>query len=206
MASLLVRSERAAGLWHFDGRGWAEDSAGLRGLDLASPLFTSRGGRDQGVRLRDLDGDGAAELITGGPQGQAVFTHTADGWRRLPVSLPAGLVIVDHRGQDAGLRFVDVDVDGRDDIVFSNPQRCAAYLFQSMSTGWAHRLFDSPRTGGEGELPMIVRDDGTDNGAWFSYGHMWVQNEDTGARLPDHVDRRGFTTDFVARPREPSSP
>jgi hypothetical protein len=47
---------------------------------------------------------------------------------------------------------------------------------------------------------MIVRADGTNNGAWFSYGHMWVQNEETGAKLPDHVESRSFTSDFLPRP------
>ena len=41
---------------------------------------------------------------------------------------------------------------------------------------------------------MIVRADGTNNGAWFNLRHMWVQNEETGGTLPDHVDRRSFET------------
>lgn len=204
-ASLLVRSELAAGLWHFDGRGWVEDPNGLQGLELDSPLFTSRAGRDQGLRFRDLNGDGTAELIAGGPQGSAVFALAADGWQRLPFTLPAGLAIVDANGGDAGLRFTDLDSDDRLDVVFSDARRFAACLFQSQQAGWAGRLFDAPRTGEETELPMIVRGDGSDNGAWFSYGHMWVQNEDTGARLPDHVQQRSFA-DFLAPAKSPSPP
>ena len=45
------------------------------------------------------------------------------------------------------------------------------------------------------ELGMIVRGE-TNNGAWFKRRHMWVQNEDTGGSLPDHVERRTFVDDF----------
>ncbi len=36
------------------------------------------------------------------------------------------------------------------------------------------------RRGEADAIPMIVRPDGTNNGAWFKYGHLWLQNEDTG--------------------------
>jgi hypothetical protein len=40
---------------------------------------------------------------------------------------------------------------------------------------------------------VIVRPDGTNNGAWLKYDHLWVQNEDTGGTLPNHIDSRRFT-------------
>ncbi|MCH5375737.1 MAG: VCBS repeat-containing protein [Planctomycetes bacterium] len=202
-ASLLVRNREVAGMWYFDGDAWIAVPAGLSGLEMPEPVFTSLDGIDQGVRLRDLDLDGDSELMIAGPSGRAVFQHFDDGWRKLPITLPAGLDIVDQRGRDAGLRFVDFDQDGRDDIVFSDARRCAAYAFDSIENGWSRKEFDLPRRGDSDELPMIVRADGTDNGAWFSHGHMWVQNEDTGASLPDHVDRRSFATDFRGAGGEP---
>ncbi len=201
-ASVLVSTDSVRGLWHFDGRKWTEVVGGLDGLSVAGkPLLTTQDGRDLGLRLRDLDLDGTCELIVGNSKEQAVFSFTGHRWRKLPFALPNGIAIVDSLGRDAGFRFVDVDEDGHDDIVFSNHDRYAVYLFSSMAEGWSRKMFDDKRrparAAGRRELPMIVRADGTNNGAWFSYRHMWVQNEQTGAVLPHHVDDRSFANDLL---------
>ena len=72
-ASVLIRNEKIAGLWHFDGKRWIKDPKGLDGLLLDGPVLTSKNGLDQGVRLRDLDGDGTCELIVGNDRQNAVF-------------------------------------------------------------------------------------------------------------------------------------
>ena len=71
-----------------------------------------------------------------------------------------------------------------------------------MTEGWSGDGLSGKRGDrkAEEEIPMIVRGDGTNNGAWFSFGYMWVQNEDTGARLPDHVESRDFANDFLQKP------
>jgi putative membrane-bound dehydrogenase-like protein len=187
LASLIVRHEETSGAWHFDGKGWVEDRNLLAGLEAdGEPIYTSRAGKDQGVRLRDLDRDGCCELIVGNDHQRAVFSWSAQrrAWQRLPFSLPAGTSIVDGQGRDAGLRFVDLDEDGLDDVLFSNEKRSALYRFRSMATGWDQEIPTSSR------LPIVSRG-GTDNGAWFHSRHLWVQNEDT-ALLKDHVDRRSF--------------
>jgi hypothetical protein len=93
----------------------------------------------------------------------------------------AGTAIVDDQGATPGLRFVDIDEDGRADVVFSNADRYSLHLFTSMDDGWGRKVVGGPREEG-GRIPMIVRADGTNNGAWFKFRHMWVQNEQTGAR------------------------
>lgn len=192
MAGALVRNESFSGMWHFDGKGWTPDPKGLVGLELDGPILTSAGGRDRGVRLHDLDGDGLSELIVGNERQCGVFRLAADGWTKLPFALPPGTGIVDDGGRDAGLRFADIDGDGRDDLVFSNAQRYSLHLFQSMAGGWSRRVAAAERNAGEA-IPMIVRADGTNNGAWFHGGHMWVQNEETGANLPNHIFGRPYT-------------
>ncbi|MHC4404041.1 MAG: FG-GAP-like repeat-containing protein [Planctomycetota bacterium] len=206
-ASILVRNERVAGVWHFDGQRWAQDPNGLDGLEIGGPVYTALGGRDRGVRLCDLDRDGICEVVVGNDQQQGVFRWSNDRcrWLRLPFSLPEGTAVVDARGRDAGLRFVDLDEDGFDDVVFSNAKRYGAHLFHSMADGWSRTTLEG-RRGDPDALPMIVRADGTNNGAWFSGRHMWVQNEDTGKKLPDHVDSRHFTDDFLAVEKEPRPP
>ncbi len=192
-ASVLVHNETTAGLWHFDGEKWVEDASGLAGLVLDGPVHTSLAGRDAGVRLRDLDGNGICELIAGGPQRQGVFRWTGpDGWTRLPFSLPPATAVVDQQGRDAGLRFVDVDEDGRADVAYSHADRYSLHLFTSMQDGWERKVLGGPREEG-GRIPMIVRADGTNNGAWFSFRHMWVQNEETGSRFtPSQTESRSY--------------
>ncbi len=187
-ATMLVRNQRVAGAWHFTESGWSEDQRLLHGLnDRGNEILTSRDGIDQGVRMRDVDRDGCCELIAGGPTQQAVFRwdRTHRTWRAMPFKLPAGTGIVDRQGRDAGVRFVDIDGDRRDDVLLSNSRRWAAYLFDDLESGWA-RGIEADRS--EDDLvPPIVRGT-TNNGAWFHSGHLWVQNEDT-HQLPDGVAR-----------------
>ena len=180
--------------WRFDGEAWVEDPARAVGLDFDGPAGTGPRGddsRDLGFRLRDLDGDGISEAILANESRNAVY-RWSDGerrWTKLPFTLPEGARVVDSEGRDAGLRFVDLDEDGRDDILFSNDREYGVFLFDSMETGWSRNVM-AGRAGDEKALPKIVRD-GTDNGAWFHSRHLWVQNEDT-ATLPNLVDRRSF--------------
>lgn len=187
--SVIVRNEHASGAWRFDGHTWQETPELLKGLEAGGdPIYTSRSGVDQGVRLIDAAGSGACQLVVGNLRQNAVLEHNGQGWSRSKFSLPADTTIVNSVGRDAGLRFVDVDEDGRLDVVFSNEDHSSLHLFERGS-GWT-REASKGATGGRGPLPMIARE-GTNNGAWFHSRHMWVQNEDT-ARMPDLVDRRSF--------------
>jgi hypothetical protein len=186
-------------MWHFAGNVWRNDAGGLSGLECDGPVRTTIGGHDAGTRLRDVDLDGVCELVVSNPKQQAIFAWTGSEWQRKDYSLPVGVTIVDDQGGDAGLRFVDFDEDGYDDVVFSNARCYAAYVFDASGGGWTRKMMDAQRKGAEGELPMIVRGDGSNNGAWFKNRHMWVQNEDTGKAMPHHVDHRSFTADFLSR-------
>jgi putative membrane-bound dehydrogenase-like protein len=205
-ASLLVREDVFAGGWHFTDGKWAPDASLLAGLEPDGPqIFTSDNGRDRGVRLRDLDGDGRCELIVSNDKEQMVFTRSADGksWKKLPFTLPAGVTLVTKDGKDNGVRFVDVDEDGHDDVIFSNEQGYSLHLFASMKDGWSRRVLSGKR-GGPKALPMIARD-GTNNGAWFHSRGLWVNNENTDL-LKDHVERRSFNEMLASVDLPPKSP
>jgi peptidoglycan/xylan/chitin deacetylase (PgdA/CDA1 family) len=130
-------------------------------------------------------------------QDEAVVSIQSMGkWVRLPFRLPPGakLSITDGGGHDYGLRFVDLNADGKLDIIFSNEKEYGIYLFTDMEKGWSKKVLAGKR-GGEpaalaagSELPMISRH-GQNNGFWVHSGHLWWSNEDT-ALLKDHVDRR----------------
>jgi Polysaccharide deacetylase len=120
--------------------------------------------------------------------------------RTLPFPVPPGTKLiweVPRRGSDIGLRFVDLDGDGKLDIIFSNEKEYGIYLFTDMEKGWSRKVLHRKRgepgasaTGGApaDELPMISRH-GTNNGFWVHSGYLWWSNEDT-VLLKDHVDRR----------------
>lgn len=190
--SLLVRTDKTTGSWHFDGSQWVEERAALAGLALdGQAIFTAQEGRDTGVRLRDLNGDGVCELIVSNERQQAVFSWSPDRmtWRRLPFALPGEARIVDAAGKDDGLRFADLNEDGRDDVIFANERGYGLYLFGSIEKGW-DRCVKSSQRSETVTIPMITRN-GTNNGAWFHSRHMWVQNENTNL-LKDLVERRSF--------------
>lgn len=197
----FFRNEDSKGAWYFDGEQWREDSKFFTGLTLkGEPVLTSERGRDRGVRLRDVDNDGHCELLVGNETQNALFNwSTAEmSWKKLPFGLPEGTSVVNASGEDNGLRFVDINGDGYDDIVFSNETGYSVHLFIAHAkpwlgwdVGWSYKMRYGKR-GQPGEVPMIARG-GThpNNGAWFHSGELLVQNEDTSG-LPDKVARRSF--------------
>lgn len=211
-ASLIVRNGQMAGIWHFTPEGWRPAPSGI----ATAPAFTARAGRDLGVRLRDIDGDGVCELVAAGPESNALYrlNQKPAEWQAMPFALPEKLPIVDAAGRDAGLRFVDVNQDGRADVVFSDAARFAVYLFDKPTIGWTRKTVGGPR-GGPHDLPPIVRADGSNNGVWFSFGHMWIQNEQTGKLVPKKnaqpddyvtVQWRSFARDLLGQPPQAASP
>lgn len=197
------------GAWTFDGASWRPDPALLRGLDLDDARATW-GAADLGARLRDLDGDGRCEFLVGNHAGSRAYrwSDEADRWEPLPFGLPPGTRFVDQLdpdrdddepielGRDAGLRLVDLDEDGRLDVVFSDDRSFGVYLFASMEEGWSRQVLAGRRKDEPAALPAIVATDpvngaGANAGAWVHSRHLWWQNEHTAA-LPNLVDRRSF--------------
>ena len=196
-ASILVANDTIQNGWHFDGRQWIEAPLLARTISPdGQPLVTVRQGSDQGVRLRDLDHDGCCELIIGNPQQSAVWkwlgedkANAKNGWQHSGYGLPPSAQIVNSAGQDAGLRFIDLNEDGLEDVIFSNESHSSIHLLTSIENGWKREIKPQEQKNAL-DLPIISRN-GTNNGVWFADRHMWVQNELTN-RLPDGVDRRSF--------------
>ncbi|MDE0735138.1 MAG: c-type cytochrome [Pirellulaceae bacterium] len=183
----LARTDTTQGAWRWNGTAWRPAAELLRGIE---DVATTRGGRDRGLRLRDADGDGQSELIIANETRQDIYRWSTDSWKPADFGWPQAARIVNAEGQDAGLRFVDVDQDGLDDIIFSDQDRYSLSLWRAgKSAGWSLNALAGNRSDADA-IPIISRL-GTNNGVWFHSDHMWVQNEDT-ARLPNLVDRRSF--------------
>ena len=169
--------------WRFNGKAWVEDQS------LAS--------KQSGFRLFDINNDGKVEIISN----RSIKERTDKVWKPLPFKFPEGTVLETKDGGDAGLRFADINDDGNQDVIFSDGKRFGTWIFESMETGWTRRgLYGERENDGVGEnhprsrdaLPPIVRADGTNNGAWIKRGHLYWQNEDTGAVMSHHIDQRSF--------------
>jgi putative membrane-bound dehydrogenase-like protein len=174
---------------------WIEDPSLLNGLqEVSAQLIETASKSDTGLRFRDLDGDGATELIDGGQPGGSVYrwVEGATHWEKLPIALPEGVSVLDASGRDAGLRFVDLNEDGLEDIVFSNEARYSVYLLTGMETGWSVTALSAERSEENDLVPSIVRE-GRCNGVWFADRTMWISNEDT-AKLPGHVGQVSYNT------------
>jgi hypothetical protein len=153
-----------------------------------------------------VDGDGVAELIIANESQNAAFawSSTEQSWKRLLYSLPSGVAIVNAQGQDNGVRFVDLNEDGIDDLVLSNQEGYSVSLMvptpaPGFQPGWSREIMRVKR-GEPGAIPMIARG-GTNpnNGVWFRAKQMWVHNEET-TLLPGRVDRRSFAQLLTIRP------
>lgn len=202
---LFTLTPEESNAWRFDGKYWIEDKNLLAGLPTGDKsLFILKQGIDQGFRLRDLNHDGQCELIVSNPKQQVVFSWSEKNskWQRLAWTLPDDAFIVDAKGRDAGLRFVDINEDGYEDALFSNESRYSLHLFKSIDEGWK-RLFEKQRKDAD-EVPAISRN-GTNNGAWFHSKHLWVQNEDT-AKLKHLVAGKSFEELMELQGPQPKSP
>ena len=189
--------------WSWTAEGWREKAELAQGLESLQPVHSARAGA--GWRFRDLNRDGVSELMVGEPGLSRILGWDASRkiWRPESFSLPAGVVFVDDQGQDAGARFIDLDSDGFDDLLFSNDKKAEVYLFISRevpnlrwSVGWTRKV--RSLNPGDSRAPLKIASAGPhpNQGVWFAQGTMWAQNETT-ANLPDKVDRRSFT-DLIA--------
>jgi hypothetical protein len=157
---------------HFDGEKWLNDDK-VPSVYLQQgryvPLFH---------RLIDIDGDGICEMID---RNGLVFAYRpGNDWQALSFTLPTKNLI--------GLRFLDLNGDGKLDLAFSNEKEYGIYLFSGMIAGW--KKVRGGKTGDENAFPMITRN-GTNNGCWAHSRQLWWANEDT-VLLKNSVDRRSF--------------
>ncbi len=196
----LIRNESDSGAWVYRNQAWQPAPAVVHELRWdGQSVATRREGRDVGFRVRDFDQDGQSEVFVSNSEGASVlrWEEADQTWREAGLQVPTGIRAVDEAGRDTGLRFVDLNGDGYDDLIQSNPQQYSLHLYIPQTVlgfvpGWSREVVDRQRGPDGAGIPLIVRDGPhPNNGAWFHSRHLWIQNEATAA-LPDLVERRSF--------------
>jgi putative membrane-bound dehydrogenase-like protein len=118
-----------------------------------------------GRLFHDFDHDGLKERLTSNPGTNQIerWDATSQAWVTADYALPEGVRLVDEAAKDAGLRFVDLNGDGFDDILFSNPQGYAIHLWSKTvrtdlgwTRGWSQFVRSGARNGASNEPPSVV--------------------------------------------------
>lgn len=115
--------------------------------------------------FQDFDRDGFQEKLTGDSATSEIQTwvETSKTWAKAGYALPPGVQWVDANGRDAGLRFVDLNGDGFDDVLFSNSERYSIHLWNKnvrpelgWLRGWSQLVRAAARSGAKNEPPPLV--------------------------------------------------
>ncbi len=130
-----------------DGTGWTEDTT------ISVPIgFLTSAERDMGVRMMDVNGDGLTDLVyarneSSGAQDDALYINDGSGWTE-DTSFVAVRTFTNDGGIDYGVRELDLDADGRDDILYSR------------NTGTTEEALDIADTGSSDLLSVITQHTG----------------------------------------------
>ena len=189
----IALDTRGLNAWRFEDAQWKPTSS----LSTGFPRTDER----TVIQLRDVDNNGECELLVSKGKSSNIFQWStqASRWDLASFSLPEGASLLNAQGEDNGVRFVDLNGDGFDDLFFSNEERFGIWLWTKTvrpdlgwTPGWSHLVRSGERKFVANEPPPFVRaGPHRNNGAWFKDGHLVVQNEYT-AKLEGVVDRRSF--------------
>lgn len=124
---------------------YAAPATGWSGTDRQGSIpvaFNDSEGTDLGTQLTDIDGDGFADIVRAWNgsfrvllgDGAGAFAESA-AWTTALGGV--GLSFTDDKGQDQGVRLMDVDGDGRPDILRARAKPVAHDVFLNTGRGFA---------------------------------------------------------------------
>ena len=131
-------------------------------------------GRPTSLHFRDINGDGISDILA---DRRVYLAATGGRWIKPPFQLPRSL--------SSSMRFVDIDDDQDDDLIFSNESEYVVWLYENSTTGWSNKLISG--VGGQNALVPPITLHGKNGGAWFRKDEMAVVNEFTANPKTDHV-------------------
>jgi len=135
-------------------------AAGLLGLRLSAQPVPA--GIPPGTVFHDFDADGVQERLSlaGGTHRIDRWNAGTKDWESAGFGLPEG---VRFGREDTGLRFVDLNGDGFDDVVVGNPGRFSVHLWNKTlradlgwTRGWSQFVRAGTPAGASNEPPNLV--------------------------------------------------
>lgn len=136
-------------------------------LTLATGL-TLQAAPNPALVTRDFDHDGIEERVVAREDGsgrgevQKWFASTGT-WVAAPFDLPDSVRVADSTGGDAGLRFLDLNADGFEDLLYSGESGYAIYLWNQTiradlgwTRGWTEKVREGRRTGAAMDPPPVL--------------------------------------------------
>jgi RHS repeat-associated protein len=108
------------GAWLFD-----KDKDWVKSDEYNPPAINNSGhdGYDNGMRLIDLTGNGKMDMVQNSAVGQGAWINTGSGWEQKDAFIPKTILVDRYPGDcpienvDKGVRFIDVNGNGRADMV-----------------------------------------------------------------------------------------
>ncbi len=150
-------------------------------------FIVNKDNKDQGVRLRDVNGDGLVDFIYSKGTDRKTYINTAQGWLENS-SYKLNEPIVNDAFEDQGVRFLDVNGDGLLDYVRGEQSYKKVYL--NTGSGWQRSGFVLPQPivsnrkpsgmhfaelNGDGLIDIVYGRD-NDKKAYLNNGSNWVES------------------------------
>lgn len=139
--------------WQTNEEGWVEAP------DFVLPTDVSISGKDDGVRILDVNGDGLPDLVHGSDQKpHQTWINTGKGWlENKNFILPTNIL---EDGKDAGVRILDINGDGLSDIVQGSDKNLRK-IWINTGKDWSDNTYSNF------VLPMDILVEGKDDGVRF---------------------------------------